>query len=1332
VKQSRRNHNNQPPPTSSLPSPSSSVSGSIGADLESSAEAADEKAEEGKTSEGASLSAATLRGVSSREGVRKRSLRWVSWHKKKRAVKLRQAAEEELSAVRHDTSQLVVVSALVDGRWCKDVLVDPGASSNFVRQDWVKGVGLPMKRLHAPLEVTLADGKVGAKLTHAVQVNSLETQGSSAPCMLTVMEQLSHQVILGLPWLRKAGVTIDYEHMKWNGHPLCRMEGQGEGGTELLQAIVVAPEHEKRMAALLKAYPMAFSKELRQRSAEDVGKAIKCCIVLKDPNCRPIKCRERRRSPKDEAALRTAVEEMLAKGLVRPSKSEWVSQPVLVKKVKDGVVLDEKRPCWDYRFVNNCIKGDAFPLPLPENMFDALQGSRIFSKLDLTKGFWQIPLDEVSKAILAMSTPLGLMEPNHMPFGMKNAPSVFQREMQRVLCEKLGKGLFVFVDDILIYSKTVEEHEEMVAWVLRRLCEEGYYANPDKCEFFQKEVSFLGHIINEKGISVQQHKVKAVNEWPQPKTRKDVKSFLGLTGYYRKFVHGYSKIALPLTELTKTQVTFVWGEEQQKAFDELKAKLTSAPVLAHPDPSRQYILHTDASGFATAAVLSQQQEDGTIRPVAYYSKKMGPAERNYGITDKELLAIVQAVRHWRCYLEGNPYPVKVLTDHQALKWLSSKADVTGRQMRWVQDLSDVEYEVSYIPGPQNAAADALSRRTDMEEKGTEQHTPSSAIVEPIARLKIHVAAVQGSPTVERPLWESRAEFLTLKNELRKAAEADPWYREKMQQTSPTDGLLRGDGLLWTIDGRFYVPADREVQRKLLYELHDAPTGGHLGERKTLHKLQKTCYWPGMRKDVEDYVKGCTVCAAVKPSQQMPAGLLQPLPIPHRPWEVISIDFVGPLVRTKDYHDSILVVVDKFSKMGHFIPTSTGITSEKTARLLINSVIKLHGLPSSIISDRDPRFIAGMWKEVFTALGVKLGMSSSYHPQTDGQTERLNRTLEAGLRAYADKKGADWADWLPMCEAFYNSSTHSSTGKTPFEMNGVVWSDAVTYAMRSPTMDGVKSQSAEDVLHGMKEAWEDARLMLMASREKMKENADRGRREERYAVGDRVLLSTKHLSRASSKLNDPFVGPFTITRVSDHGVNVWLDLPADYRRLHQPFHIEKVKRYTPSAIEWGRKQNDRPLPELVDGQQEWEVEMILGKRQAEELVEVQPELSEPGDDQPSSTEEVKEEAGPVRRSSRVAARGAPPVTNDINPARRKPRRVRQLVTRYLVKWKGYGEEEATWEREDSLRLHAQDAIDEYEYRQTRDRGEESVGVQCIHTLKEEEGSLTLSSMIVGGQ
>ena len=1248
-----------------------------------------------------------------------------------------------MSAVQHESSQLIVVSAVIDGHVCQDVLVDAGASSNFVREDWVKSTRLSTRRMRETLKVTLADGKVAAQLTHAVQARSLEMQGSSAPCTLTVMGQLSHQVIVGLPWLRRAGVTIDYEHMQWNGQPIDQGKLKTTPGAQL-QGLTVGPEHTKRMDAILAKYPAAFSKDLRPRSAADVAKAIKANVPLRDPSCRPVKDRERRKSPADTAALRAAAEEMLAKGLIRPSSSEWVSQAVMVKKYRDGVELKEKRPCWDYRRVNDLIKGDAFPLPLPENMFDALQGSRVFSKLDLTKGFWQIPLDETSKPVLAMSTPLGLMEPNFMPFGMKNAPAIFQREMQRVFLAQLGKAVLVFIDDILIYTKTVEEHEEVVRWLLARLCEEGYYANPDKCEFFMKEVSFLGHVINENGIHVQQHKVKAVAAWPTPKTRTEVKAFLGLTGYYRKFVQGYSRVAMALTELTKDSQRFEWGPAQQQAFDQLKAQLTSAPVLAHPDPTRQYILNTDASGFATAAVLSQQQLDGTTRPVAYHSRKMNAAERNYDVHDKELLAIVMAVKHWRCYLEGNPHPTKVLTDHKGLQWLSSKAELTGRQARWVEQLSDVEYEVVYVPGPKNAAADALSRRADLDVESASPVVQNRAQRQQAPRLKIHLAQVQGLVTEEKPLWESRVEALTLRDELKRAAEADPWYSAKLKEATPIDGLLRGDGLLWTADGRFYVPDDRGVQSKLLYEVHDAPTGGHMGERKTLHKLQSTCYWAGMRKDVEDYVRGCQVCAAVKPSQKVPAGLLQPLPIPHRPWQVIALDFKGPLPPS-NFFNAVLVVTCKFTKRCHYIPTTMSVTSEKTARLLIDHVFKLHGLPETIISDRDPRFTAGLWKAVFNAWGTKIAMSSSYHPQTDGQTERQMRVLTAGLRAYADKKQKDWSDHLSMMEAFYNSSRHESTGKTPFEMDGVVWTDAMTLALRSPIMTGVTSQSAEDILTDMKVAWEDARKMLMSKQAKMKEEADRHRRDEQYAVGDKVLLSTRRLNRKASALSDPYVGPFTITRVSDNGVNVWLDLPKKlYGRLHQPFHVEKVKRFTPSAIEWKRDQEDRPPPEEIDGEPMYEVETLLGKRVMEELVELQPdeEVAEDEDELEDATadkDEKKEDdrlaqpTQPTRRSTRLAGKKTLPATTQKPKGRKnKAQAASELVTRYLVKWKGYGVEEATWEREANLRVHAQDSIDEYEYRQAEMRGEVTVGVHCIHSLRtEEDGSLTLQTVVASG-
>ena len=1302
--------------------------------------------------------------------------------RKERDKALLEAAAGVLNAVQHDTSQLLVMSGCIDGHRCHDILIDPGASSNFVRMDWVKRARVHAESLAVPLEVTLANGKVGARLTSAVQVRRLQVQDSEAPCTLTVMDRMSHEVILGLPWLRRAGVTLDFgERIHWNSRPLYRVGSRRDAGGVQLHAFGTTPEHEQRLQRLLADYPTAFSKELRQRSADDIAAAAyKCHVQLKDPSCRPVRCKERRRSPADEAALRAATEEMLAKGLIQRSTSEWVSQPVLVKKVRDGVVLSEKRPCWDYRFVNERIRGDAYPLPLPENMFDSLRGSKVFSKLDLTKGFWQIPMTPDSMALLAMSTPLGLMEPRFMPFGMKNAPSVFQRAMEQVLGDRIGRGVLVFVDDILVYTADVDEHEQLLRWVLQRLVETQYYANPDKCEFFQRQVSFLGHIISEQGVAVQAHKVKAVREWPAPTTKKQVKAFLGLTGYYRKFIPSYSQVALPLTELTKESVSFVWGPTQQRAFDALQDALTRADVLAHPDPSRQYLLHTDASGFAIAGVLSQVQADGTTRPVAYYSKKMSDAEKNYRVHDQELLAIFMAMEHWRCYLEGSPYPVKVLSDHRSLTWLNTKAELTGREARWLEKLADFDFTVQYVEGSKNAVADALSRRADLEEPVDGQvaaHAPDAGagagagagadagtgaaandandagkVTEQDAttmrpRLKIQLEAM---PTVtDRAVAASvsMARGLSFLDELKRAAAADPWYSAKLSEASPTDGLLRDDGLLVTFDGRFYVPADRNMQRKLLYEVHDAPTGGHLGQRKTLHKLQSMCYWPGMQRDVEDYVQGCVVCGAVKPSQQVPAGLLQPLPIPHRPWEVISMDFVTSLPRTRDYHNAVLSVICKFSKQAHLIATTTEVTALKTAKLLIDRVFKLHGLPTAIVSDRDPRFTASVWKEVFAAWGTQLRMSSSYHPQTDGQTERMHRVMEVGLRAYADKVGEDWADSLPMIEAFYNSSRHESTGKTPYEMNGVVWTDATTLALRSPMLDGIRAQAAEDLLKGVKAAWEDARMMLMSRRETMKRYADRKRRDERYVVGDRVWLRTEHLAKHTTKLSDPYVGPFDVTRVSDSGVNVWLRLPQQYARLHQPFHVEKVKRYTPSQVQWGRQQNDRPLPDVINEDEEYEVETLLGKREAEELVDVRPTVAveaedDMGDDE--SKEEEKQRQGhegaamvTTRRSARlagkVARQDAATRTSATGAKGRKPRKVRQLVVRYLVKWKGYGVEEATWERADSLRLHAQDSIDDYERRQAELRGEDTVGVHYLHTLCDHGGGrVSLHTAAVGDQ
>ena len=611
-------------------------------------------------------------------------------------------------------------------------------------------------------------------------------------------------------------------------------------------------------------------------------------------------------------------------------------------------------------------------------------------------------------------------------------------------------------------------------------------------------------------------------------------------------------------------------------------------------------------------------------------------------------------------------------------------------------------------------ADALSRRADYEQEAkAEAEAEAKAEAEAgrdgqtQQRLTLRLAAAEekeaedgGGLTILLPV--------SLLTDMRTAAQADPEYKEQLDRLNADDGLERREGLLYTSEGIVYVPHSRELQRRLLEEAHDA--SGHSATKKTLLRLQAHCWWPRMRKDVEDYCQSCVGCAANKSDTQLPAGKLRPLPIPHRPWEVIGLDFVGPLPKSKG-KDFIMTVVDKFSKMAQYVATTTEVTAKETARLLLEVLMAQGvGLPEAIISDRDPRFTAGVWGQLWKALGTKLKMSTAYHPQTDGQTERVNRSMQTALRIYASKHKADWTEWLATVAAAYNSTVHESTGKTPFEMNGRLWTDPMTLALRDPKMAEVTAQEAEDLLTGMRAVWEEARQVMIRQREKQRKYADKLRREEKYEVGDRVMLTTKNLSLHKGKLSDKWVGPFKVIEVMPNGVNVRLELSDDYRRIDNLFHVSKLKRFQPSEIEWpNRVQEDRPPPVWVDGKQQWEVEKILGKREEEVMMEVkesgEDEMKEESKDDGAVEEERKEEA---ERPYNLRARGKehrqrPP------QRRRRPKMVKQTVVKYLVKWTGYPESEAEWRPADEL-MECQKLVDEYEWRQQEERGEDSVALQ----------------------
>ena len=465
----------------------------------------------------------------------------------------------------------------------------------------------------------------------------------------------------------------------------------------------------------------------------------------------------------------------------------------------------------------------------------------------------------------------------------------------------------------------------------------------------------------------------------------------------------------------------------------------------------------------------------------------------------------------------------------------------------------------------------------------------------------------------------------------------------------------------------------------------------MGLAKTIARLTSTCWWSGMKAMIADYVRGCLTCAATKPLLQKPAGTLRPLPIPDKPWRVITIDFVGPLPRTADYFNYVLVVQDKFSKMAHFIATTTNVTAEETAKMLLENVVRLHGLPEAIISDRGHEFTANLFQQLWTAFGTDLRLSTAYHPQSDGGTERLIRELEQQLRTHANRAGTNWKQWLAIVEMHYNSDRHASTGKTPYEMNGVEWRDQWAVAMAS-ARPRLTNDAAEDLLRDIRTTWEDARQVMIRQRAQQKKFADMKRREERYVVGDQVMLTTEKLAEGRGKLKDRWVGPFPVVEAFDNGVNVRLDLPKQYSKLHPVFHVEKLKRFIPSSMDWSeREQPKRPKATLTNGRRKyWALRIIDRKEDDVEFTITAP------DGQSESGEQSKEEKAPavfvpaMNRGRRISPRDHASTRSDMAPGPqpvKKPRtrtiKETRRVVFYKVEWEGYGVEDATWKSEEEV-------------------------------------------------
>ena len=616
-----------------------------------------------------------------------------------------------------------------------------------------------------------------------------------------------------------------------------------------------------------------------------------------------------------------------------------------------------------------------------------------------------------------------------MFFGLTNSPATFQTMMNDLFKDLINEGVtIVYIDDILIYTEDLVKHREIVKRVLEILEQNHLYLKPEKCEFEKEKVEYLGLIISHGKIEMDPVKIAGVSKWPIPSSVKEVQSFLGFVNFYRRFIQGFAEIARPLHTLTKKDSPWNWTEECQEAFDRLKHQVTSAPVLIFPDNCKQYRLEADSSNYATGAVLSQEADDGKWHPVAFLSKSLNAVERNYDTHDKEMLAILRALEEWRHYLEGTQQVFEIWTDHKNLEYFMSAKKLNRRQARWSLFLSRFNFILKHRPGKQSMKPDALSRRPDYG-KGESDNQDITLLKPSFFRIQ---ALRQGHiilTGIEDDLLRRIRNAKDLDESVAKAAEQlkkTPTRRMDGEEWAEEQGLL-------LFNGKVYVPKDQNLRRELVAAHHDSPVAGHPGRWKTLELVSRNYWWPGISRYIAQYVKGCDRCNRTKTFPSAPTGELRPTQIPTNVWDILSVDLITGLPQSLGYN-SIFVVVDRFSKMVHIAPTTDTVTSEGIARLFRDTVWVHHGLPTQVISDRGPQFVSQFMRELNALLGIKIAASTAYHPQTDGQTERVNQEIEQYLRMFVNHRQDDWAEWLPLAEFSYNNRIQASTRNTPFMLN----------------------------------------------------------------------------------------------------------------------------------------------------------------------------------------------------------------------------------------------------------------------------------------------------------
>jgi transposase InsO family protein len=920
---------------------------------------------------------------------------------------------------------------------------------------------------------------------------TLEGRTKNLPVL--VVPTLQQSIILGIDFWDAMNIVTDIHGRTWEfSNKTATIYSLTEG---IKSKNSLSEEQEDRLNAIIEKH---FPKTEEQK----IGRTNLVMHVIDTGDAKPIKQRYYTMSPARQKLVEEELDKMLKLNIVEPSKSPWSSPIVLLDK-PDG----SKRFCINFKALNAVSKPDAYPLPKVTHILDRLRDARYLTSLDIKSAYWQIPLDPLSKEKTAFTVPgRGLFHFNVMPFGLHNAPATWQRFIDNVLGPELEVHVFVYLDDIVIVTAEFEKHLEVLDAVLRRLNEAKVTLNLAKCNFCRPQLKYLGYVVDSQGLRVDPEKVESVLKIPAPKNSKEVRQFVGTASWYRRFIPDFSTRLYPLTKMLKKGKRFIWTEEAQKAFEDIRSCLIKSPILTCPNFDKPFTISCDASGVGLGAILSQESEKGEA-VVAYASRTLTRSEQKYSATERECLAVIWAIEKFRPYIEGTRFTV--VTDHYSLLWLLKLKDPQGRLARWTLRLQPYDFNLVHRKGKENVVPDMLSRLPENKPEETQ-------IIDTMYQIEVGTE--------------------------------DKWYHKMVKMVEETPErypLWRVEnGKLWKLlfdkndstgeENGWKEVVSKERRNIILAQFHDAKTAGHLGIYKTFKRIQQLYYWPKMRQDIAKYVRCCDVCQRTKYDQEKPAGYLGARRSADQPWVMLSADCMGPFPRSSRGFKFLLVVTDTFTKFTLLFPLRAA-TSSNVARHLINDVFMVYGVPKYLICDNGSEFIGPSVKRVAEEYQVKILLNASRHPQAN-PTERTNKTIIGMIRAYITDNHRVWDENIPQLGFALRTAVNESTGFTPAYLTFGRELNATGTGFNLLKDQDTLPENTDRTTHAgnlknLVKLYRQVKTNLEKAHQKNEKHYNLRRRELSFDIGQYVLKRNFTQSNASrfysSKLAPQYVGPYRI-------------------------------------------------------------------------------------------------------------------------------------------------------------------------------------------------------------